>query len=190
MQWALPTGPKRSPNSGKFATTLAPVRRIVFFRTARATGASEFLRHLAATGNRNAIHIYMDMATGNLGQIADALKDQRDRSLVYRLGNFMRAGPVMALLTRIVPIVTALLSPLTRVGATALAGLGEGILIEPFPSLATSRICRMAVTWPRPRRLSPTRQCPREGTRGAPTRASLRFRHPLCACEIRSRDNG
>ena len=134
----------------KFATSRAPQKRVIFFRTAKATGASEFLRHLASNGDPNALNIYMDMATGGVSQLAEALKESRERSIAFKLGNLLQTWPLAALLFRLAPIASIGLSPVTRIGAIALVGLGEGILIEPFPSLATSRICRMATTWPKP----------------------------------------
>lgn len=133
----------------QFAALPDRSKRVIFFRTGKASGTSEFLRHLATTGERPAIYVYMDMMTGGIAQLADALKEKRSRSVIYRIGDFLQAGPISAMFSKALAIASIGLSPLARIGAVVLTGIGEGILIEPFPSLSTSRICRMAATWPK-----------------------------------------
>ena len=120
-----------------FVTASNPRKRLIVFRAEKSSGVSEFLRHLAISKEGPEISIYMDMAAGGISQLADALKEYRDRRLLCRLGNFLQAVPLIGLLSRIVTVSSAMLSPLARFGATALVGIGEGILVEPFPSLST-----------------------------------------------------
>lgn len=134
----------------KFVATRNPCKRLIVFRAPKSSGASEFLRHIAANQSQAAISIYMDMAAGGVSQLADALKECRDQRLLCRLGNFLQAAPLVGFLSRIASISSGALPLLARLGATALMGIGEGILVEPFPSSSTSRICRMALTWPKP----------------------------------------
>ncbi|MES2938465.1 MAG: hypothetical protein V4864_12345 [Pseudomonadota bacterium] len=133
-----------------FVAARNPCKRAIVFRAPKSSGASEFLRHLAEGQGQSEISIYMDMAAGGVSQLADALKECRDQRLLCRLGNFLQAAPLSGLLSRIATISSGALPLLARIGATALMGIGEGILVEPFPSTSTSRICRMAVTWPKP----------------------------------------
>lgn len=134
----------------EFVATRNPSKRVIVFRASKSSGASEFLRYLVANQGMAGISIYMDMAAGGVSQLADALKEGRDQRFLCRLGNLFQAGPLAGLLSRIMMASSAALSPLARMGATALIGIGEGIVVAPFPSSSASRICRMAVTWPKP----------------------------------------
>ena len=134
----------------EFAAARDSGKRAIIFRTSKSSGATEFMRQLFKINSRSDIAIYFDMASGGLSQIADALKDCRDRRLKWRLGNFLQAAPLTGFLSKLVAISSTGLPLIVRASATALVGIGEGILVEPFPSSSAARICRMALTWPKP----------------------------------------
>jgi tetratricopeptide (TPR) repeat protein len=134
----------------EFAAPQDPCKRVIFFRAAKSSGASEFLRYLASNQDKAGISIYMDMAAGGVSQLADLLKESRDQRFLCRVGNFLQAGPLASLAARLLTVWTTTLLPLPRAGATALIGIGEGIVVTPFPSSSTSRICKMALSWPKP----------------------------------------
>jgi len=134
----------------KFAVTREPCKRVIIFRASKASGASGFLRHLAANQDKAGFSIYMDMAAGGVSQLADLLKESREQRFLCRVGNFLQAGPIASLASKLLAIGASTLPLFWRTGATALIGIGEGIMVTPFPSSITSRICKMALSWPKP----------------------------------------
>jgi len=133
-----------------FVASRTPGKRVIVFRASKSSGASEFLRHLAAIQDGSEISIYMDMAAGGTSQLADVLKERLDQRFLCRLGSFLQAGPLISFLSKVMAVSSAALSPIARIGTTMLSGLGEGIVVTPFPSSSASRFCKMAVTWPKP----------------------------------------
>ncbi|MCG2583587.1 hypothetical protein [Massilia sp. TS11] len=134
----------------QFFQSRDPTKRAIIFRASKSSGISEFLKHLAASQEKSGIAIYFDMAAGGVSQLADALKDKRDERLLCRLGFFFQAPPLISFLSKLVTLSTATQTFASRFGVTTLVGIGEGILLTPFPSTSTARICKMALTWPRP----------------------------------------
>jgi hypothetical protein len=126
-------------------------KRVLIFRTSKATGSTSFLKHAVKLAGPKDIAVYSDFWSEGPADLADSFKDKRHRRWRCRLGSFIdEARPLAALLSKMALISSAGLSMSEKIGATALFGLGEGIVLPQYPSSTIERILRGLTAWPRP----------------------------------------
>jgi hypothetical protein len=134
----------------KLLTEEREPRRVLIFRTSKAMGSSSFLKYSMTRVPSKDIAVYSDFWPEGIAQLADAYKDERDRRWRCRIGSFIDAvTPLMGLFSKMALLTTAGLSMSERIGATAVLGLSEGVLVTPFPSSTMERLLRGLTMWPR-----------------------------------------